>query len=75
MNMNYKNPRIGTILYEPNSYNERIFCPNIDNTAVYMSVEEFNKLENQSIKIKLNKSTKSYFFYIIKVAYNIFKKK
>lgn len=68
--MNYKNSRIGTILYESNSYNERTFCPNIDKTAVYMSVEEFNKLQNQST----NKTEKIYFFYIIKAVYNIFKK-
>lgn len=60
--MNYKQNRIGTILYDSNSYGERIFSSNINKTDSYISLEEFRKLENKSTGKKINKTIISIIF-------------
>jgi hypothetical protein len=63
--MNYKQNRIGTILYDRNSYEESIFSTDIDKTDSYISLEEFKKLKNKSIPIKSNRTIISILFMYI----------
>jgi len=69
--MSYKKQiRIGTILHVHNSYKEQILT-NVDyindNNVSYISLEEYNKLQNNTCftKLKPNKTSSFSLFYTI----------
>lgn len=68
--MTYKKQiRVGTILHDRNSYMEEIMTDTDyinDNTDSYMSLEEYNKLQNNYFtKVKPNKTKSFSLFYAI----------